>query len=117
MSEAILSAFKWCVLAFCAVVGTSALIISDKTGSTKPIMITVLTYGIIYIMSYFWREFRGKLMLMGFGVFLVLTIIAPYLPLLLGFEGDYFDPFYVWGGTVLLFGFPAMFFVFLKWGE
>ena len=59
MSEALLKAIRWYILAGCAVIGTSAFIISDKTGSIRPVMIGILAYGVIYIMSFVWKVFRG----------------------------------------------------------
>ncbi len=119
MSEAFLKSIKWLVMAVCAVVGTSAFIISDNTGSIKPVLLGILTYGVIYIMSYFWEEFRGRLLLYSIFVFLGLSFASAYVPeamhVLFGYPVRLFDPFYVWGITVAGAGLPIMTFVFYKY--
>lgn len=118
MSEAFLKACKWLVLVECAIAGTAAFIISDATGSIAPIMIGVLTYGVVYIMSYFWKEFRDKLLLISIGLFLGLTFASTYVPeamyVFLGWPMEGYNEFYVWGVTVGLVGLPIMTLVFYK---
>ncbi len=103
----------------CAVIGTSAFIISDNTNSTKPVIIGILSYGFIYIMSLFWKEFRERILLMSIGVFLVLSLVAPYLPdamyVLFGYPQRLFNPYYCWASLVTAAGIPIMSLVFLKY--
>lgn len=118
MSESLLQAMKWYVLVFFTIIGTSAFIISDKSGSVKPIMVGIISYGIVYIMSYFWREFRRKILLYSILIFMALTIASAYVPmmayLLLNVDPNWFDTYYTWAGTMLI-GIPAMVFVFHKY--
>ncbi|MGH1376339.1 MAG: hypothetical protein ACRBCK_08325 [Alphaproteobacteria bacterium] len=119
MSEAFLKAVKWYVLVACAITGTSAFIIADKSGSVKPVIFGVVTYGIVYIMSYFWTEFRGKLLLFSILVFIVLTFASSYVPIamyvLFAMPPELFDPYYTWGATVGVLGVPAMTLVFHRY--
>ncbi len=121
MSEALLKAFRWWILAMCAVVGTSAFIISDATNSTKPVIIGILSYGLIYIMSLFWKEFRERVLIMSIAVFLLLSFLSPYVPdamyVLFGYPQRLFDPYYCWAGLVTAFGIPIMSLVFLKYDD
>ncbi len=119
MSEAFLKAIKWYILVGCAIIGTSAFIISDNTGSIKPVMIGVLGFGVVYIMAHFWREFRGKLLLYSILVFIALSFASPYMPyalyILFAANPMAFNPFYIWGATVGVFGIPIMTLVFYKY--
>ncbi len=119
MSEAFLKACKWLVLVECAIAGTTAFIISDATGSIAPIMIGVLTYGVVYVMSYFWKEFRDKLLLISIGLFLALTYASQYVPVLLyvlfGWSLIGYNEFLVWAVTVGTVGLPVMTLVFYKY--
>lgn len=117
MSDAFLNALKWYVLVFCAIVGASAFIIADETNSVKPIMLGVLGFGVVYIMSYFWTEFRGKLLFSSMMVFLCISFIAPWfwdmLYVIFAWDVDgKLDPYQTWAMVMALFGIPIMTAVF-----
>lgn len=116
MSEAFLKALKWYVLVFSVIVGASAFIISDQTGSVKPIMLGVLGFGVAYIMSYFWTEFREKLLFLSILTFVGLSFLAPYAPdalyVLFGYKMIVYNPYYMWAATVAVLGIPIMWVVF-----
>ncbi len=118
MRESFFKAFKWYIIAICAIIGTSAFIIADKSGSVKPVMIGVLSYGVVYAMSHFWKEFRGKLLLTSMIIFLILSFASPYIPylmyILFAYNPESFDPYYTWGVTMAVFGIPAMTLAFYK---
>lgn len=118
MSEAFLKALKWYIMVGFCIIGTSAFIIMDKTGSIKPLMIGVMSYGVVYIMTFFWTEFRRRLLLLSIIVFLVFTFASPYVPDLMfvffNFNPDGFNPYYTWGGTMVL-GIPFMALIFYKY--
>lgn len=118
MPESLLKALKWYILVGCAIVGTSAFIISDNSKSVKPIIIGILSYGVVYIMSYFWKEFRRKLLLYSIIVFLALSFLSPKMPLILyilfGYDRYGYDPYYMWAATVGGFGIPIMTLIFRK---
>ena len=119
MSEIFLKALKWYILVGCAIIGTSAFIISDNSGSVKPMFIGVLSYGVVYIMSFFWKEFRRKLLLLSIIVFLALSFLSPKVPILMYILFNYnpasFDPYYTWAATVGVFGIPIMMYIFKKY--
>lgn len=118
MAEAFLKALKWYILVGCAIIGTSAFIISDNTGSVRPVLIGILSYGVVYIMSFFWKEFRRKLLLYSIVVFLALSFLSPKMPIIMYILFNYnpasFDPYYTWGATVGILGIPIMMFIFKK---
>lgn len=118
MSEAFLKAIKWLILVECAICGTTAFIVSDATGSVAPIMVGVLAYGVVYIMSYFWKEFRDKLLLISISVFLVLTYVSGYVDqimfILLGWPMEGYNEYLNWGAMVGIVGLPIMTLVFYK---
>lgn len=119
MSEAFLKALKWFVLVGFVIAGTAAFQISGETGSNKPIILGVLSYGVVYIMSYFWNEFRGKTLLWSMIIFFVLTFASSYTPdamfVLFDLDQGYFEKYYTWVGTVGVLGVPAMALVFYKY--
>lgn len=125
MSEAFLKALKWYILVLFAIIGTSAFIIMDESGSIRPLMVGILSYGIVYIMSYFWKEFRRKLLFLSIMVFLGLTGVAAYMPDILyvlfgvdpltyNLQGDSYDVYYLWAGTLII-GILPMTFIFHKY--
>ena len=119
MAEALLKAIKWFILVGSAIIGTSAFIIADNTGSVRPILIGILSYGVVYIMSYFWKEFRRKLLLYSIIVFLALSFLSPKMPLIIyilfGYDQYAYDPYYMWAATVGILGIPIMMFIFKKY--
>lgn len=119
MSEAFLKAFRWLILAECVVIGTTAFIISNDRDTVAPIIVGVLAYGVVYIMSYFWREFREKILLASFFVFLVLTFASAYVPdvlfVLLGLPRGGYNEFILWGSTVGVLGVPIMTLIFYRY--
>lgn len=119
MSEAFLKAVKWLVLVQCAIAGTTAFIISNANGSIAPIMVGILSYGVVYVMSYFWKEFRDKLLLISIGLFLALTYASKFVPeamfVLLGWPMEGYNEFINWAVTVGLFGVPIMTLAFYKY--
>ncbi len=121
MLEGFINALKWYVLVGCAIIGTSAFMISEESGSVNPIIIGILGYGVVYIMATFWTEFRRKVLLISIIVFLVLSFASPYFPYLMyvlfGHDPFYYNQYYVWGLTMGLFGIPIMSFVFYKYGD
>ena len=116
MSEAFLKALKWYVLVICVIVGASAFIISDQTGSIKPVMIGVLGFGVAYVMSYFWSEFREKLLFFSIVVFLGLSFATSYVPdalfILFAYKMPPTNPYFLWAMTTGVAGIPIMTVVF-----
>lgn len=125
MSETLLKSFKWCVLCLAMIMGTTAFMIASDTGSPKPVMLGVLSYGLVYIMTTFWKEFRGKLLLLSVSIFLALSFAVPYIAtaayILFGYALppietlSTIEQFYLWAGTVISLGWPLIFIVFWKY--
>ncbi len=119
MSEAFLSALKWYILCFFIIVGTTAFKISSDTGSNKPVIIGVVAYGVVYIMSYFWTVFRGRILFYSVATFVTLTLGSPYVPdmmyILFGLDQVLFEETYTWLGTVAFVGLPVMTYVFYRY--
>ena len=119
-SEAFLNGLRWYAIAGSAVVGTSAFIISDNTGSIKPFMLGVLAYGVVYMVSYFWEAFRQKILLISIIVFLVISFssstVVSILSLFSGHDPASYDPYIAWLMSMGVFGIPVMTFVFRKLG-
>ena len=116
MSEAFLKSLKWYVLAISVIIGASAFIVSNDTGSIKPVMIGIVGFGVAYIMSYFWTEFREKVLFFSIVTFLGLSFLAPSVPdavyVLFGHRMAPMDPYYLWAMTVAALGIPIMTIVF-----
>lgn len=121
MKAAFLSACRWFLIASGAVAGTSAFIISNDTGSTNPIIIGVFAYGFIYIYSYFWREFRGKLLLGGVLTFLLVGFLQDFVPdavyIATGSRMAPMNPYFLWWILEAAIGIPLMTIVFKIWGD
>lgn len=118
MAEAFFKAIKWYIMAICAIIGTSAFIIADKNGTIAPVMIGILSYGVVYSVSHFWKELRGSLLLASIVVFIFSSFISPYMPyamyILFAYNPASFDPYYTWAVTMAALGIPAMTLVFRK---
>ncbi len=118
MIEAFFKAIKWYVIAISTIIGTSAFIIANNSGSIKPVMLGILSYGMVYAMSHFWKEFREKILLSSIITFLILSFASPYIPylmyILFAHNPASFDPYYTWGLTMAILGIPIMTLVFNK---
>lgn len=120
MSENLLRAFKWYVLALFVVVGTSAFLIAEEKDTVKPMLIGVLGLGAAYIMSAFWKDFRDKVLLASIVVFFGVAIINPYvLDIIYVLTGRVLeiDKYVLWALMNGIIGIPVMFFVFRRWGD
>jgi len=106
-----LKSLKWYIMALSGIFGASAFLEVNRTGSILPWIVVVFGFGVVYIMSYFWREFRGKLLVISALVFIGLTFISTYSAVtLLVFTGLNFmgySQYFMWGVTMLL-GIPLM---------
>ncbi len=117
MSEAFLKSLKWYVLSLFVIIGAASFIISNNTGSIKPVMVGIIGFGLAYIMSYFWKEFRDKVLFYSVIVFLGLSFLAPNTPdviyILFGSRIGYgMNEYYLWASTVGVLGVPMMSVVF-----
>lgn len=120
MSDAILKAIRWYFIAASVVLGTSCFILAERWDSVKPIGITVLAFGFVYIMTAFWKDVRGKLLAGNIAVFFLLTLLAGYahtiLYILFGLQksdlGMLGDQFIMWGVVEAAIGIPVMTIVF-----
>ena len=115
MSEAFLKSLKWCVMALAIIAGASAFMSANETGNVMPWLMVVIGFGVVYIMSCVWSEFRGKILLSSFAVFIALTIlsnyIADFLYIFLDVNLLSMSSHLTWGMTMLL-GIPIMAVVF-----
>lgn len=111
MVESFLKALKWYFLALSGIVGSSAFLIANRTGAVFPWIVFVLGFGLIYILSFFWTEFRGKILLVSTLVFLGLTFASSYtadvLYVFLDINLLDYSQYFMWGFTMLL-GIPLM---------
>lgn len=120
MSEAFLKALRWYVIAVCVVIGTACFIWADQMHSIKPVGISILAYGTVYIMTAFWKDVRGKLLAANIAVFFGLTLLSGYMEVILyilfGWQksdiGYLADPQIMWGFIEGVFGIPIMSVVF-----
>ncbi len=120
MSEAFLKALRWYFIAACAVIGTTSFILADHYNSIKPVGIGILSFGIVYIMTAFWKDVRGKLLAANVGVFFLLTLLSSHiytiLYVLFGLKissmGMFANQYFMWGFIEALIGIPIMAVVF-----
>ncbi len=120
MSEAFLKALRWYFIAACAVSGTTSFILADYYNSIKPVGIGILSFGIVYIMTAFWKDVRGKLLAANVGVFFFLTLVSshiyPVLYVLFGLKqhtmGILGNEFFMWAVIEGVIGIPIMAVVF-----
>ncbi|MCB1782750.1 MAG: hypothetical protein KDI13_02030 [Alphaproteobacteria bacterium] len=114
MSELFLKSLKWYVLALCVVIGTSAFSIADEMKSIKPVIIGIFSYGLAYILSAFWKDFKNRLLLAAIVVFFGIAIITPYLKVIIyiltGWTWD-INPYALWAVATGVIGVPVMMFV------
>jgi len=117
MSEAFLKSLKWYLLSLLVIIGAASFIISNNTGSIKPVMVGILGFGFAYIMSFFWTEFRDKVLFFSIITFFGLSFLAPNAPdaiyVLFGSRAGYsINEYYLWALTVGFLGTPIMSVVF-----
>ncbi len=111
MAESFLKALKWYIMALAGVIGASAFMSANTTNNILPWIVVVLGFGVVYIMSYFWREFRGNILVVSFLVFIGLTFASRYaaaaLYIIAGLDFTGYSDYFMWGFTMLL-GIPLM---------
>ncbi len=121
MSEAFLKGLRWYFIVLCTIIGTTAFILADEWESIKPVGIGILAYGVVYIMTVFWKDVRGKLLAANVGCFFVLTLLSAYVPDILYVFFDirvaevssYLDNrFVMWAAVEAAIGVPVMAVVF-----
>lgn len=83
MTEAFMKSLKWYFLTLALILGSTCLMISQETGSVRPIIVAVFGYGTAYVMASFWKDFRGRLLFVSLLVFLMISIISAYMPMIL----------------------------------
>lgn len=120
MSEAFLKAVRWYMIAACVIIGTSCFILAEKYDTIKPVGISILAYGMVYIMTAFWKDVRGKLLAANIAVFFGLTLLCNYIYtiiyILFGLQptelGMLSSPYLMWAAVVGVLGIPIMAVVF-----
>ncbi|MCB1681236.1 MAG: hypothetical protein KDI61_02640 [Alphaproteobacteria bacterium] len=121
MSESFLKALRWYFIAACTIIGTTCFMVADHSKSIKLVGPGLLAFGVVYIMTAFWKDVRGKLLAANVGVFFLLTLLSSHvyeiLYILFGLQqksmGIFGNTFFMWGFTEALIGIPIMAVVFL----
>lgn len=121
MSEAFLKALRWYFIAACTVAGTTCFILAEHYNSIKPVGVGALAFGVVYIMTAFWKDVRGKLLAANVGVFFLLTVFCKYIYkiiyVLFGIlpqdMGIFANPYFMWAFVEAVVGVPTMTVVFL----
>lgn len=120
MSDAFLKALRWYMIAVCVVIGTACFIWAEQYDTIKPVGVSILAYGMVYIMTAFWKDVRGKLLAANIAVFFGLTLLSHHmyeiLYILFGLQksdlGYLADPQIMWGAVEGVLGIPIMAVVF-----
>ena len=120
MSEAFLTALRWYFIAACTVIGTTCFILAEHYNSIKPVGVGALAFGIVYIMTAFWKDVRGKLLAANVGVFFLLTLLSSkiYMIIYVLFGvmpqemGFFSNPYFMWAFIEAVVGIPIMAVVF-----
>ncbi len=111
MADSFLKALKWYIMALAGICGSSAFLMAERGDSILPYIFVVFGFGVVYIMSYFWREFRGKILVISALVFIALTMASTYtaatLIVFAGLDFMGYSQYFMWGLTMLL-GIPLM---------
>lgn len=122
MSSAFLRSIKWVCVVLCIIGGIYGFHLAETQGHVRPMMISVVCLGIVYLMNKFWSQL-SKIVLLFSSVFvLVLAFIAQdqYGPILFyDLTGtvppqDYFAN---WALCVLFIGLPVMTIVMFFYGD
>ncbi len=116
ISQAIIKAFKWYIIMLAAVIGGSSFLMASLEGSHFGWFASLLGFGTVYILSYFWQEFRARKLFISIAVFALLTGVSVYAVdvwyVLFGLRLAMYSPYFLWGVTVGAFGVPIMSVVF-----
>lgn len=122
MGAAILKSMKWVVLNICVIGGIYGLVAASNGNDVKPLMISVLCFGAVYMMFKLWSELPGKIMIASVVIlaalaFLAQPQLAPYW--LYIYSGVVIKAgFYMtWAGLVASVGLIIMTAVFWKFDD
>lgn len=117
MKQALAKAFKWFFICIGIVLGTSAMMIAEETGSMRPVMFILFGYGFSYVIGSLWKDLREKLLAWSIVVFVFCTIASAYLDdavyILLNLS-EMPDKYVFWALTMLFLGVPIMTVVFRR---
>lgn len=116
MNEALLKAFKWYFLALFIVIGASAFIIADESGSHKPVMIGVLAFGVVYVLSTKWQDTGSKVFILSallfMGISFLTSYVPPFLYMFTGIDIRGASEYVLWAILECLIGIPVMTVIF-----
>ena len=121
MSDAFIKSLKWCLLMVFAIGGVYGFSEAGRLEDARYIMISVLSFGAVYMLFQTWSELPGKIMVYSLCIVLGLGVLAQdqYAPFLLYYYTD-FDVtemmgfFRVWTALVVSVGLFLMMLVFYK---
>ena len=109
MSEALVKTFKWIVSVAFFIFGIFCLRIVTDEGDIKPLMLVVISFGMVYWLSKATYEASKKVFLTGFSIMMALGLLTH---LFLWDIVSVFIPgigFYTtWGLLTIVIGTPAM---------
>ena len=123
MGAAVIKSIKWVVLNLCVIGGIYGLVAASNGNDVKPLMISVLCFGAVYMMFKLWSELPGKLMIAsvvivaGLAVFAQPQFVPQWLYLYADINIVKLGFYQTWAGLVASIGFLIMSVVFWKFDD
>ena len=122
MGSAFIKAIKWAVLFVFVIGGIYGLVTASEQSDIKPVMISVLCFGSVYMMFKSWSDLPGKVMIASAVVVVILAFFAqdqyvPYWVYRYTGENLQWGFYQIWAALVASIGTLVMVIVFLKFGD
>jgi hypothetical protein len=122
MNSPIFKALKWYIIVCFIICGFYCIFLSQQYDSVRPVMPAVLCFGMAYIVSFSWREFRKKVLFHSVASVIAAAFVARfgwvYLYMLTGIDAIItMNGFMLWAILVLVACVPFMAYIFHKHGR
>lgn len=116
MYESFTKALRWVLAVLTVVLGLYGFYWAEQTEDVKPLAISLVGFGMTYLMSGVWKDVPGNLSVSGSVLVLVLAYLSQNIHFKLFVESTsgYMMPdnfFIAWSGLILLFVTPFMTFL------
>ncbi len=118
MGKNIFKFLKWYVVALFMITGVATLLIAQEHDSVRPLMFSVLSLGVAYILSVFWHKISAKLMLVGMATLVLSGFLTQYADMafyVLSGEITNLGPYQLWAAVTFVVGLPVMSWAFSKY--
>lgn len=120
MQDLFLRALRWYIVTAFVIAGLGTLHLADTVDSIKPVFPGLVCLGAAFVLGTAWKDLRRKVLFITIILVVALAYTAQFVPdiiYVLTNTKMHVNYFVGWAGLTLVVGFPAMMYVFYKYGD